>query len=472
MAIAITSRRQNDQSVPLGAEIMTAVAARPSVTRPLNEAEQALVDQFAALAPAPMRQVQELRETSLARFASNGLAHRRIEAWHYTDLRSAQPHTFAPAQRPNAQSLDQIKSRLAALASNPFGSHRLVVVDGFFSPELSAQSLPSGVTLTTLSHALTQGHPRLAHILSGSALGESDTMLNLNAALCADGVILEIAAGAQIEPALELIFVTSDAAPKSVQTRSAVFVGQGAKIRLIEHHLSEGQVQSQRNQAVLLDLASSAHVEHVLMCAQGHAHSNDVMSVLANLHEGSELSMLGLMQGAGLRRRQTFVRLNGAHARFHARGVVLLNRKDHCDATFVVEHVAPECESREFFNWIVDEEATGVFQGKVSVARAAQKTDGRMKSRGILLGETAAMFNKPELEIFADDVACGHGATCGELDADQLFYAQARGIPLPEAEAMLLAGFAGEIFDELSDETLREVLMDDVRAWLAQRGQG
>jgi Fe-S cluster assembly protein SufD len=297
-------------------------------------------------------------------------------------------------------------------------------------------------------------------------------MLNLNAALCADGVILEVAAGAQIEPAFELIFVTSDAAPKSVQTRSAVFVGQGAKIRLIEHHLSEGQVQSQRNQAVLLDLASSAHVEHVLMCAQGHAHSNDVMSVLANLHEGSELSMLGLMQGAGLRRRQTFVRLNGDHARFHARGVVLLNRKDHCDATFVVEHVAPECESREFFNWIVDEEATGVFQGKVSVARAAQKTDGRMKSRGILLGETAAMFNKPELEIFADDVACGHGATCGELDADQLFYAQARGIPLPEAEAMLLAGFAGEIFDELSDETLREVLMDDVRAWLAQRGQG
>ncbi len=472
MAIAIMSRRQNDQSVPLGAEIMTAVAARPSVTRPLNEAEQALVDQFAALAPAPMRQVQELREASLARFASKGLAHRRIEAWHYTDLRSAQPHTFAPAQRPNAQSLDQIKSRLAALGPSPFGSLRLVVVDGFFSPELSAQTLPSGVTLTTLSQALTQGHPRLAHILSGSALGESDTMLNLNAALCADGVILEVAAGAQIEPALELIFVTSDAAPKSVQTRSAVFVGQGAKIRLIEHHLSEGQVQSQRNQAVLLDLASSAHVEHVLMCAQCHALSNDVMSVLANLQEGSELSMLGLMQGAGLRRRQTFVRLNGAHARFHARGVVLLNRKDHCDATFVVEHVAPDCESREFFNWIVDEEATGVFQGKVSVARAAQKTDGRMKSRGILLGETAAMFNKPELEIFADDVACGHGATCGELDADQLFYAQARGIPLPEAEAMLLAGFAGEIFDELSDETLREVLMDDVRAWLAQRGQG
>ncbi|NDA46794.1 MAG: Fe-S cluster assembly protein SufD [Alphaproteobacteria bacterium] len=456
---------------------MTAVAARPSATRQLNEAEQALVDQFAALAPTPMRQVQELRETSLARFAALGLAHRRIEAWHYTDLRSAQPHTFAPAQRPNAQSLDQIKSRLAALAPNPlgsspFGSLRLVVVDGFFSPELSAQSLPSGVTLTPLSQALTQGHPRLSNVLSGSALGESDSMLNLNAALCADGVILEIAAGAQIEPALELIFVTSDAAPKSVQTRSAIFVGQGAKIRLIEHHLSETQVQSQRNQALLLDLASAAHVEHVLMCAQGHAQSNDVMSVLASLQESSELSMLGSMQGAGLRRRQTFVRLNGAHARFHARGVVLLNRKDHCDATFVVEHVAPECESREFFNWILDEEATGVFQGKVSVARAAQKTDGRMKSRGILLGETAAMFNKPELEIFADDVACGHGATCGELDADQLFYAQARGIPLPEAEAMLLAGFAGEIFDELSDETLREVLMDDVRAWLAQRGQG
>ena len=146
-----------------------------------------------------------------------------------------------------------------------------------------------------------------------------------------------------------------------------------------------------------------------------------------------------------------------------------LRGREHADTTLLVEHAAPGCMSRETFKYILDEEATGVFQGKIQVAPGAQKTDGKMLSRAMLLSDMAAMNNKPELEIFADDVACGHGATCGGLDADQLFYLQTRGLPLAEAEALLLEAFAGELIDEIGHDGLIEDFRREVTAWLSAR---
>ena len=173
--------------------------------------------------------------------------------------------------------------------------------------------------------------------------------------------------------------------------------------------------------------------------------------------------------GAGLSRHQVFLRFSGEHANAAIRGATLARGRQHADTTLVVNHVAPHCESRETFKYIVDEEATGVFQGRINVAQHAQKTDARMSSNALLLSEGAAMYNKPELEIFADDVQCAHGATCGELDEDLLFYIMARGIPRHDAEALLLEAFVAPAFEGVEDETLRETLMERVRGWLAQR---
>ena len=434
-----------------------------------TEAELALADLFAKAQQATAPDLKALREASFARFKSKGLAHKRIESWHYTDWRSAQAQLYPIVNAPDADQMKTLADQISDLQPLAQNTLRLVLVDGVFVPGLSASALPSGVTLTTLSQALATGHKLSRDVLVASALGETDSMLSLNAALANEGVLIEIAQGAKIEQAIELIFIGSGVKARSLFSRSAVFMSAGSELRLIERHVNAG-IAMQSNQALYFNLAKGARLDHLLVCDQGDVSSLDLMSLMARLEAGADYSTLSLMLGSALRRRQSFVQIAGEEARFHASGVNLINRKDHLDLTFSVEHLSPHCESREFFNSIIDDQATGVFQGRVSVAREAQKTDGRMKSRAILLSPEASMLNKPELEIFADDVACGHGATCGELDQDQLFYAQARGIARPEAEAMLLEGFAAEIFDDVKDEFVKEALRAQIRRWLVQRG--
>jgi Fe-S cluster assembly protein SufD len=169
-------------------------------------------------------------------------------------------------------------------------------------------------------------------------------------------------------------------------------------------------------------------------------------------------------------RRQIFARFEGADADGVLSGVSLLRGREHADTTLNVEHVAPGCTGRENFRYILDEESTGVFQGKIAVEKEAQKTDSRMLSKALLLSDDVVMNNKPELEIFADDVACGHGATCGGLSEDQLFYMQTRGLPYAEAEALLLEAFAAELVDEIGDEGLVALFRAEIARWLLARG--
>ncbi|MBN9447451.1 MAG: SufD family Fe-S cluster assembly protein, partial [Bosea sp.] len=171
----------------------------------------------------------------------------------------------------------------------------------------------------------------------------------------------------------------------------------------------------------------------------------------------------------GVLRQQSFVRYAGEHSRAALRGINLLRKQEHSDVTLVMDHAAAHGESRELFKNIIEGEATGVFQGKVIVRPHSQKTDGGMKSNALLLNDGATMFNKPELEIFADDVVCGHGATVAQMDAEQLFYLMARGLPRPQAEALVLTAFAGEVTEFVSDEAVREIVMREIDRWLSQR---
>jgi Fe-S cluster assembly protein SufD len=159
----------------------------------------------------------------------------------------------------------------------------------------------------------------------------------------------------------------------------------------------------------------------------------------------------------------------GEHSTAQINGAAMLKARQHADSTLVVTHAVPHCTSREMFRTVIDDEATGVFQGKIIVEPHAQKTDGRMMSAALLLADGGTMNNKPELEIFADDVQCAHGATCGQLDEDLLFYLMARGLPRREAESLMVQAFLGEALESVEDEALRAPLVTVVEDWLRAR---
>jgi Fe-S cluster assembly protein SufD len=412
--------------------------------------------------------VAKWREASFKAFNASRLPHRRIEAWHYTDLRTLLRDALPLATPPGAATIDALRKELPAAAA----SRRIVLVDEFFVPELSG-GLPEGLKVRSLASVLTEGRSDLIALLSSQDLAAQDSIVSLNAALMQDGVVIEVAPGTVIAEPVNLIHVTASPAPAAHFSRSALVIGAGASLRLAEsmHVANHAQTlrAGQANACLIVSLGDQAKLAHTAMVTGTAPGGMWLESVMVRIGARAKFDSFALVAGIGLVRRQIFVRFEGAESETSLSGVSLLGGREHADTTLLVEHAAPGCVSRETFKYILDEEATGVFQGKIHVAPGAQKTDGKMLCKAMLLSDMAAMNNKPALEIFADDVACGHGATCGGLDLDQLFYLQTRGLPFARAAALLLEAFAGELVDGIGHEGLIKAYRREVSSWLSAR---
>jgi Fe-S cluster assembly protein SufD len=430
-------------------------------------AETALAEAFgAAKAGLPgTAEIVKLREDAFGAFFEAGLPHRRVEAWHYTDLRTLMREALPIAPAPTPAQIEALRAELGGRAA---AGPRLVLVDGVFAPELS-DPMPAGVTVRSLAAVLTEGRPDLVALLSASSHKIVDPILSLNAALMQDGVVLEVAPGAAIAEPILLVYATASSTPVARFIRSLAVVGAGASVRIAEMCHGEGGRTGQTFGCLVLSVGDAATVGHTAEVTGTVAGSVRLDSFIAEIGAKARFDSFALITGGGLVRRQIFLRFAGEEAVGTLNGVSLLRGREHADTTLFVEHAAQGCIGRESFRYILDEEATGVFQGKIRVQSQAQKTDGKMMSKALLLSDTVAMNNKPELEIFADDVACGHGATCGGLNLDQLFYIQARGLPRADAEALLLEAFAGELVDEIGHDGLIEGFRSDVAAWLGSR---
>ncbi|MBI3275996.1 MAG: SufD family Fe-S cluster assembly protein [Methylocystis sp.] len=420
-------------------------------------AEAALARSFAAMQD---KGAAELRRAAWAAFSRKGLPNRRVEAWHYTDLRAALRVVAPLGDAPTQASPVLEKSRAV----------RLVVLDGFFRPDLSdLAALPDGVAAQSLRETLAGADADVLAALAPSGLGGDDAVVALNAALMQDGVVVRIAPGLHVARPLELAILTSGGPAHGACTRSLIVAGDGSKACVIERSKALAPSGAQENHALVFAVGSNCEIEHVARIAPQGDDAIRVYSLLLALAGNSDFKSFGLIEGGGLVRRQIFARFESEDSRVAFDGVSLLRARHHADITLFIDHASARCVSRERFRTILDGEATGVFQGKAIVRPGAQKTDGAMQSKALLLSEGAAMNSKPELEIFADDVVCGHGATCGRLDADQLFYLEARGLPRREAEGLLIEGFANEAIDNVSDEAAREEFSAALRAWLAAR---
>jgi Fe-S cluster assembly protein SufD len=403
--------------------------------------------------------VAEIRREAFEAHEPAGLPNRRVEEWKYTDLRVLLREAKPLAPRPDAAALARAKTALKPVAIA--GATRLVLVDGAFVPELS-EPAPTGVSVRSSREVLEEGQGALLESVV------KDSMLSLNAALVTDGVVVGIADGITLATPIQIIHVAT-ASSASLVTRSQVTIGRGARISLVENFVAaEGAKAYQAHDALLLSVGDGAELTQVRLMADG-ADAANITSAIFTVGAKARLDLFNMTSGGAVSRYQGFVTLAGEGSELNVNGVNLLNGTQHGDTTFVVDHAVPHCTSREVFRAVIDDRAHSVFQGRIIVRPDAQKTDGKMMTRALLLSDEAEADNKPELEIFADDVTCGHGATAGALDESLLFYLRARGLPEKAAQALLIQAFVGEAIEGIADDGLREAVMLEAGRWLEAR---
>jgi Fe-S cluster assembly protein SufD len=408
--------------------------------------------------------VAEVRQQAFEAFARSGLPHRRIEEWKYTDLRALMREVLKLAPKPDAAALKRARAVLESHAVE--GALKLVLVDGVFAPELS-DAAGTGVNVRTLREILENaGNEASADLLITNT---TDAMISLNAAFATDGVVVGIAEGAAFSRPIQIIHVAT-ATSASTFTRSHLQIGKGARATLVESFVAaDGATAYQTNDAAIVWVGEGAELEHVRLMADA-IDSVNISTAVFTIGARARLNTFNMTSGGNVSRYQGYVTFAGEGSRVETNGVNLLTGRQHADSTLLLDHAVPNCASREIFRAVVDDSAHSVFQGRIIVRPDAQKTDAKMMTRALLLSDEAEADNKPELEIFADDVTCGHGATTGALDESLLFYLRARGLSEKDAQALLIQAFVGEAIESITNDTLRDLAISAARRWLEARG--
>jgi FeS assembly protein SufD len=435
-----------------------------------TRAEQAYVDLFNAaeqgLPGVGNPWVADLRAKAIDVYGALGLPHRRVEAWKYTDLRSRLTEALPLARESGvtvteAELTQALSAEIAALPA-----YRLVIVEGELRVDLSdlVGLKAAGAEVVSITEALQKPPCWLKQALGKINPQDRDPVVALNLALMSGGVGLRIGNGVTLDKPIHLIHLDGGE-PASVITRSVVLVEERASLDLLESYGSLGGSEFQRNAVTEVEVGDKASLNHIKLQREGKAAFH-LVTWLVKLDADANYKAFQFSTGGALSRSQIYAVFAGEGSSLDVSGALLMRGRQHCDTTLLVEHRVPRCTSRELFKAVLDNEARGVFQGKIIVSPGAQKTDGKQMAQGLLLSETAEFDSKPELEIFADDVVCGHGSTSGQIDEDLLFYLEARGIPEREARALLIQAFVGEAVERIEHEGLREALHKASAEWL------
>ncbi len=382
-----------------------------------------------------------IRDEAAAAFAAGGLPSVRDEAWRYTSLRPLAESSF---QEP------LVDLSVVEEFGETLDAPRLVLLDGRYQPGLSTP--PESVSVTTFADQPNFG--RLPRV--------KEPLVALNTMLAEDGVHLHVAAGVDAG-AMVLLNVTLDGhRPVAFHPRHSIHLEPGARLTVIE--VARGKGTYLHNAVTEVVVAEGATLVHVRLQEES-AEAFHVNTTYAEIAERGTYDAFVLTLGARLARTEIHARLLGPNGAVHLNGAQLLGGQQHGDITTVVQHDAPNCASRQTVKNVLTDRSRGVFQGRIEVARVAQKTDGYQMNQALLLSPHAEIDCKPQLEIYADDVKCSHGATIGELDADQMFYLRSRGVPEPAARAILVRAFLAEALDPIAHDGARELLERAIANW-------
>jgi len=431
------------------------------------------VEQYDAFAANGARSappwLKEIRAAAVARFAELGFPTTRQEDWRFTSVAPIAETPFAlPARRAGPAA-----KRVAPLFLPVESACRLVFVNGRFSETLSSSDgLPRGVRAGSLMAAL-ESEPRLleAHLARHAAYA-ANPFGALNTAFLGDGAFVHVAAGVDFDAPLQLLFLSAPSAkPTVTHPRSLIVVERGARASVIESYAALHDRTYWTNAVTEVVLAEDAHLE--LVRPQREAPGAFHVATTHTLQgRSSVLRLHPIVLGAALARHEIVSVLDGPGAELVLNGLYLQNGTRHADHHTVIDHAKPDCQSHEFFNGVLADAGRGVFNGRIVVRPGAQRTDSKQTNHNLVLSEQARADSQPQLEIYADDVKCTHGATLGPLDEKELFYLQSRGLDPEQARGLLLYGFGAEILGRIRHAGVRAALDRLVREALEAPGHG
>ena len=393
------------------------------------------------------------RAEALQAFVARGLPEQRNELWKYTSLRALAQKTYAAGDaQASSRAVDA-----ALLPAPALQEPRAVFVNGVFRADLSQiDALPVGVTVQSLAAALREAPEPLRFLLDKRADDDDDGFTLLNRALAADGLILKVAPGVEVRDPLHIVHVgVATEAAAAFHLRSLVEVGEGARLRIVEHHLGAAQTGHLTNIVRDFGVHENAHLDWTVV-QQAGADATLLRRSKVRLHDDAALNLHALELGGKLVRHEIRAELAGARSHLESRGAFVLQDRQHADMEVLVTHRGRDSVSNAVWRGVAGDRARGVVHGRILVQPGADGADGSFYNKNLLLSPDAEIDTRPALEIYADAVKANHGATVGQLDENVLFYLRSRGVPLEMARRILVRAFCSVALDGVEPGPLRE----------------
>ena len=429
------------------------------MTQKVNNGTELLVGKFSQFEAAPHQPkwLLPLRKAGMAGFAELGFPKLSDEDWRFTNVA---PIAQLPFQLAREAVVNGAETKvIAESAFAKLSGHRLVFVNGFFSAKLSSiKPVSSGVRIENLSAALAKDSTLIEKHLGKYAHTANNTFAALNQAFFTDGAFIFVPAGVEVAEPVQLIYISSAKQNGEViLPRNLIIAEANSKLTVLESYISTGNVAYFTNAVTEILAGDSAVVEHIKLQDEA-ADAFHIATIAGEFGRASNVTVHSFALGAKLSRTNIRTKLAGEGLECILNGLYLTKDEQLADHHMIVEHAQPHCASHEYFNGILDDKSKGVFHGRILVREIAQKTDAKQTNKNLLLSDDATADTKPQLEIYADDVKCTHGATIGQLNDESIFYLRSRGIGTDTARQMLIHAFAGEIIERIKCEPAREVV--------------
>jgi Fe-S cluster assembly protein SufD len=410
--------------------------------------------------------LQPIRRAAIARFGELGFPTTKDEDWRFTSVAPIAQTVFV---RPEDGQADPAPRGLEPFTFSGLDCRRLVFVNGRYSPALSSLGpLPPGAWVGSLARALTVERGLLERHLAQYAGFHADAFCALNTAFLEDGGFVYLPRGVVLEAAIHLLYVSTETAgPIITHPRNLIVAEEDSQAAVVEDYVSLGDGVAFSNAVTEVVVGQSSVLSHTLI-ERENARSFNVSTLRVQQGRSSSVASHSVLLGGALVRNNVHPVMAGEGCDCLINGLFLATGRQHMDNYMKVEHASPHCGSRQFYHGILDGQSRGVFHGRIVVHKDAQKTDAKQTNRNLLLSEDAQIDTKPQLEIYADDVKCTHGATIGQISEEAVFYLRSRGISKDAARALLLFAFAEESLERMRITPIRTHLAGLVSAWLPQ----